>query len=227
MDFEQEFNQVAQAYRSQGYDVIVRPAPDELPPFAKDFHVELLGRRGSEGVLVAIKKNRDEVAADGNMQRYAEITGSQPGWRFDFAILESENPRAREMRGATEFSNEDISQSLHQAEQLTRTGFSRLAVVAAWASLEAAMRMRLRASGQEAGWGSMPRQMLKELYSAGLLSPEEFHRVELASQLRNQIVHGFSAQPAESETADAAVVQLLSDIARRLARESQPERQSA
>src|SRR6476660_1437036 len=107
MDLLQELKRVADVYRGQGYDVTVRPSPDQLPPFAKDFKVEIVGRRGAEGVLVAVKKDRDEVAADGNMQRYAEITGTQPGWRFDFAILEAENPKAREVRGAQEFSGDD------------------------------------------------------------------------------------------------------------------------
>ena len=123
MDYEQELNRLADAYRAQGYDVTVRPGPDRLPPFAKDFRVEILGRRGAEGVLAAVRKNRDEVAADGNMQRYAEITGAQPGWRFDFAILESEKPNAREVRGAKELSEDDINKSLGQARYL-----------AAWAS---------------------------------------------------------------------------------------------
>lgn len=220
MDFEQELKQMADAYRAQGYDVIVRPVSDQLPTFAQDFKIELVCRRGNEGVLVAVKKNRDAVTADGNMQRYAEITSSQPGWRFDFAILEAENPRAREIRGAKEFSPEDITRSLDQAEELNRIGLSRYAVVAAWAALEAAMRIRLRASGQEAGWGSTPRLMVKELYSAGMMSPDEFRQIELASQLRNQIVHGFSTMAPEAETRDSAVVQVLSDVARRLVTES-------
>jgi len=227
MDLLQELNRVADAYRGQGYDVIVQPSPDQLPPFANDFRVEILGRRGTEGVIVAVRKNRDEVAADTDMQRYAEITGRQPGWRFDFAILEGENPKAREVRGAQEFSGDNIVESLDQAGELCRIGFPRYAVIAAWAALEAAMRMRLRASGQEAGWGSVPRQMLKELYSAGVLSPDEFRGVELASQLRNQIVHGFASQPAEPGNSEAAVVQLLSEVARRLVSEAPSAKQSA
>jgi uncharacterized protein YutE (UPF0331/DUF86 family) len=227
MDIEDELNRIADAYRAQGYSAIVRPGPDQLPLFAKDFKVEIVCRRGAEGVLVSVKKNRDEVAADNNMQRYAEIAGTQPGWRFDFAILEAENPKAREVRGAREFSSEDITRSLDQAEELRRAGFTRFAVIAAWAALEAAMRMRMRASGQEAGWGSMPRQMLKELYSAGALSPDEFRRVEIASQFRNQIVHGFTSQQVETGNSEAATVQLLSDVARRLVSESQPVKQPA
>jgi HEPN domain-containing protein len=227
MDFEQELIRVVQSYRNQGYSVVPRPRPEDLPLFAKDFQLEIVGRRGNEGVLVAVKKNRDEVAADGNMQRYAETTGSQPGWRFDFAILEPENPKARDIRGASELSGEDFSRSLDQAVKLSAMGFSRVAVVAAWAALEAAMRTQLRALGQEAGWGSAPRQMLRELYSEGILSPEEFNQLELASYLRNQIVHGFSSQPAESEAGQAEVVRFLSEIARRLVSRSQQETQPA
>lgn len=227
MNLEQELNRVADAYRARGYDVTVRPRPDQLPPFAKDFRVEILARRGGEGALVAVRKNRDELAADNDLQRYAEVTGGQPGWRFDFAILEAENPKAREVGGSPEFSRDDVAHSLEEARELGRLGFSRFAVVAAWAALEAAMRMRLRALGQEAGWGSMPRQMLRELYSAGALSPDEFRRAETASQLRSQIVHGFASPPAQAGNSEAAVVELLSDLARRLVSESQPAKRPA
>jgi uncharacterized protein YutE (UPF0331/DUF86 family) len=227
MDFEQQLQSVAAEYRNQGYAVTVRPGPAQLPDFAKDFKVELVGHRAGSGVLVAVKRNRDEVAADRDMQRYAEVTASQPGWRFDFAIVEPENPNARDIRGAREFSNEDIERVLNQADQLSRTGFARVALVTAWSALEAAMRVRLRASGQDAGWGSMPRQMVRELYSAGLLTPDEFHQLEQTAQLRNQIVHGFSPDSSESHDADSAAVRFLGDIARRLLEESRPERRSA
>ncbi len=97
-----------------------------------------------------------------------------------------------------------------------RLGFVRAAVITAWAGLEAAMRMRLRAAGQKAGWGTMPRGMLNELYSSGALTPDDFRELEKALQLRNEIVHGFSSQAV-----DAGAVQSLSDIARRLLAESE------
>jgi uncharacterized protein YutE (UPF0331/DUF86 family) len=222
MDFEQSLKRVADGYRSQGYSVTVRPGPDQLPTFAKDFKVEILGSRGAEGVLVAVKRNRDEVAADTNMQRYAEMIGQQPGWRFDLAVLEPENPKAREIGTAPEFTETDITRELGQAEQLSRMGFTRSAVIAAWAALEAAMRIRLRASGQEAGWGSVPRTMLRELYSSGVLSPDEFRRMDQTSQIRNQIVHGFAPSSADAGNSEASTVQFLSDIARRLVSEAQP-----
>jgi uncharacterized protein YutE (UPF0331/DUF86 family) len=227
MDNGQELKRVADVYRDQGYDVTVRPGPDRLPAFAKDFRVEIVGRRGSESVLVAVRKDRDEVAADNDMQRYAEVTAAQPGWRFDFAILEAENPKAREVRGARELTQDEIAQAVEQADKLNRIGFPRFGVVAAWAALEAAMRMRLRASGRPAGWASASRQMVKELYSAGHLTPDEFRQIETASQLRNQIVHGFAPQADEPEDSAGAMVRLLIEVAGRLADESQPMRQTA
>jgi uncharacterized protein YutE (UPF0331/DUF86 family) len=226
MDLGEKLMALAESYRSQGYDVAVRPDPDRLPPFARNFRVEIVGRRGAGGVLVAVRKNRDAVAADGELGRYAEVTGAQPGWRFDLAVLEGEEPGARDRDGAHEFSEAEIAESLNQADELSRIGFTRLAVVAAWAALEAAMRMRLRASGQEAGWGSVPRQMVRELYSAGALSPDEFRRVDAAVRLRNQVVHGYAPVGGAGEP-EPAVVGLLADVTRRLVAESQPAEQLA
>src|SRR5262249_3417253 len=127
MDLLQEIKRLADVYQGQGYDVTVRPSVDQLPDFAKEFQVEILARRGAEGVLVSVKRNRDELAADRELPRYAEVTGAQPGWRFDLAVLEAENPKARELRGAQEFSSQDITHSLEQAEQLRSTGFTRYA----------------------------------------------------------------------------------------------------
>jgi len=142
MDFEQELKRVAGTYTAQGYQVVVEPRPDDLPSFAKDFKVELVGKRAAEGVLVAVKKNRDAMAADANLPRYAELTSAQPGWRFDFAILESEEPGARELRGAQELPDEDVIKALGDAEQLAPTGFLRPALTTAWAGFEAAARVR-------------------------------------------------------------------------------------
>lgn len=225
MDFEQELTRLADSYRNQGYLVVVRPGADQLPGFAKDFKVEILGRRGAENVLVAVKKNRDEFAADQNMARYAEILGQQPGWRFDIALLGPESSPAREFGTATEPTELELSHELGEAERLSRMGFARSALVSAWAALEAAMRRRLRSLGTEVGWGSASREMLRELYSAGVLSPDEFRRIEQAAQTRNQIVHGFSSQLEDA--GGAAAVDFLNAVTRRLVRESQPVPQSA
>ncbi|MFI5453813.1 MAG: hypothetical protein ACHRXM_00010 [Isosphaerales bacterium] len=216
MDFEQELKRVADTYARQGYQVTIRPDPESLPPFARDFKVEVLGKRGMEGVLVAVKKDRDEVAADSNLTRYAETTGLQKGWRFDFAVLEAERPSSNEIDGANDFSEEDIHKSFTEASEMVRVGFVRPAVITAWAGFEAAMRLRLRAAGERAGWGAAPRSMLNELYSSGVINVEEFRKLENLFRVRNQIVHGFIS-PLASE---GGAVQFLCDVGHRLIEES-------
>lgn len=222
MSFEQELKKLAAVYESHGYQVVVQPGPEDLPLFAKDFKVEILARRAGEGVLVSVKKNRQEMETDKDMPRYAEITSEHPGWRYDFAILEAEQPGARTMRGAQDFSGEDVLRTLGEAEEVARMGFTRAAFITAWSALEAAMRMRLRASGETAGWGTTPRQMLNELYSSGLLLGDEFARLERLYQVRSQIVHGFA-----SPTSDAEMVTFMASLAHRLVDESQPAKQTA
>ena len=108
MDFEQDLSQFAESYARQGYEVMLRPPTEALPPFAQGFHIEILAKRGNGGVLVAVKKDRDEMAADPNLPEYARLTAEQPGWRFDLVVAEQSRPSPREFNEAPDFSAEDI-----------------------------------------------------------------------------------------------------------------------
>jgi hypothetical protein len=213
---------MADSYVGQGYQVVVRPTLADLPAFAQSFRVELVGRRGAGGVLVSVKRNRDELAADPDVQRYAELTAAEPGWRFDLAVLEGENPAERDFRDAHELSEAEIERWLGEADQLSQSGFAGSAVITAWAALEAAMRVRMRAAGAPAGRGARPREMMNELYSSGALTGPELRRLESLTRTRNQLVHGFTPHAP-----DQGAIMFLSELARRLLRESQPALQPA
>lgn len=222
MDYEQQLKRLADDYVSKGFQVTVRPRAEDLPAFAKDFKVDIIARRGGEGVLVSVKKNRQEMAADKEMVRYARIAGEHQGWRYDFAILEAEDPLAREVRDAQEPSPDEISRTLISVDRVLQAGFVNPALVTAWATLEAAMRKRLLATGNRRTWGIQPRSMLNELYSIGIFSTDEFPRLEKAWKLRNEIAHGFAAP-----TVEPATVQFLLNVAKRLMDELKPEKQPA
>lgn len=95
---------------------------------------------------------------------------------------------------------------------MVKEGFARPAVIAAWAVLEAAMRRRLSFVGRNADYGTSPRTMLNELFSAGIFSNSAFRDLEGLFQLRNLIVHGFSTPPFK----DSAVESLLRTAAQLL-----------
>lgn len=223
MNFDQELQQMADSYVKQGYRVTIRPTPEALPPFAHDFKIEILCARGTEGVLVAVKKDRDELAADSNLTRYVESTNLQSGWRFDIAILEAEKPGSRELDGAEDFSEDEINRSFEESWNMVGQEFLRPAMITAWAGFEAAMRLRLRAMGEQAEWGSESQSMLNELYSNGVINIEEFPLLEKLSRVRYQIVHGYRSSPESIRGA----VPFLSTIGRRLIEESRTAKISA
>jgi hypothetical protein len=219
---EQRLNHVAERYRVQGYKVVVRPGPADLPDFAKDFKVEIVARRDDGSALVSAKQSLSDLEADHDVARYAEITEKQRGWRLDVIVLQSDiQPMPDQRAKAQEPSEEDIRRALVDVEGMLRAGLVQQALVSAWANLEAAMRRRLRAEGERADWGTSPRAMLNELYSSGVLEGSLFRDLEGLFQARSAIVHGFTT-PVEN-----GAVQVLVDTARRLLEESGAVKQPA
>ncbi|MBI3468271.1 MAG: hypothetical protein HY000_35150 [Planctomycetes bacterium] len=215
MDIQQRLKQVADGYRAQGYNVVVRPGRDDLPDFAKDFRVEFLARRNDGCILASAKKSQSDLEADQELPRYAEVVGKQPGWRFDIFVLEPESHPLPEKGEAREPSEEDIHRAIADVEEMVRVGFVQQALIAAWAVMESAMRRRLQADGQDSAWRSSPRSMLNELYSDGVLQRSVFRDLEGLLQARSAIVHGFAPPVIDSSS-----VGLLVDTARMLLEES-------
>lgn len=216
MSVDQSLNQLAEQYRNQGYAVVVRPGPDQLPAFAADFQVELLACRKDGNVLVTVKANQADMAADLNLSRYAEAIERQPGWRYDLFVLGSDRPTVDERREAPEQSRDDTLKALDDAESMLAGGFAAQSLIAAWAALESAMRQALRARGSRATWKTSPRSLLNESVSSGTLSIGEFRELEGLFDLRNVIAHGFAAPPVERNQ-----VERIIEIARVLLSESE------
>ncbi len=216
-DFDRRFERLVKQYQQKGYDVVVHPTPEQLPDFAKAFVVEIVARRGGQGVLVAARRSRTELAADQQIAGDVDLTNQQPGWRYDLAILGEDPPNPREIRDARELMPPEIDQAFADSARMVALGFFDSAFMTAWGGFEAAMRHRLRAAGSRVGWGSDPETMLGELYSNGMMEADEFRQVEALVAVRNQIVHGYLS----SLGSDGESVQFLCDLGHRLIAESQ------
>jgi hypothetical protein len=189
MNFEQEVEQIARQYRSEGYAVITHPDKDHLPGFAVGFDVDLLATRGDERVLVQIKSDRAKLQEDPRIPRLAEIANKEPGWRYDVIVLNEGDPFQRLTRGAREPSNEEIEQSLRHVESLLQAGDARAALVFAWATLEAAMR-HVASSAELSMPRTTPAELIRMLYGIGVLTRTEFELLRDSLRVRTEIVHG-------------------------------------
>src|SRR4051794_13550587 len=102
----ESLEKIAQRYRDEGYDVIVHPRGDQVPPFAAGFQLDLIAIKGREGVIVEIKANRIDLSSDHQIALLADLVNAQPGWRLDVVVLESESPIEKAARDAEEPSEE-------------------------------------------------------------------------------------------------------------------------
>jgi hypothetical protein len=195
--FEAEIQRVAKQYRAEGYEVIVRPPPEQVPPFLVGHELDLLATRGDEKVVAEIRLNRTALNDNAHVARLAELVNKQPGWRFDLVILEQESPVKRIAVKSQEPTDEQFSEMIARARIAGSAGLSDMAIVYAWAVLEAAMR-RLRDDAELYG-RTTPSQLLNTIYSNGFLERDEFDRAREAWEIRTQSVHGFVAPKVDPQ----------------------------
>jgi len=220
MDLEQEVNRIAGEYRSEGYDVVTHPGAERLPAFATDLGVDILATRGDEKVLVQVRRDRGEVEADQRVQRLADVILANPPWRNDLVILQTDDPIKRAIREVGEPSPEKIAEMLDSIESLLKTydsashlpnlrnAIGNSALVMAWAALEAAMRHVCREIELYIPKYT-PGDLLRTLYSNGVLSREQFEFLRETMRIRNEIVHGLNSQAIDIE-----IIQKIREVTR-------------
>jgi hypothetical protein len=189
MDLEKQLERLAQRYTQEGYAVLLHPDRDHLPPFARDFGVDMLATRGEERALVLVKEDRTALEADPNIPMQAGIANAQPGWRYDLVLLNEDDPVRRLIRGAREPSPDEIAETLSHAERLLLGGDTQAACVFTWAALEATMRQVARQIGLDLPKAT-PNELLRALFGNGVFSREELDRLSHVYRIRTEIVHG-------------------------------------
>jgi hypothetical protein len=185
---QQAIEGIAGRYRDEGFHVIVHPHGDQAPSFLAGFELDMIATRGNEGVVVEVKTNRIDLSNDPNVARLAEVVNAQPGWRLDLVVLEAETQAEKAAHEAGEPSDEQLDLILRTADELADNGYASYACVVAWAGLEAAMR-RVRDEGELHG-RTTATELMRTMYSNGILSREQFDRLRESHKIRTQAVHG-------------------------------------
>jgi hypothetical protein len=208
MTREQSLARAAQTYEADGYRVLVRPTGDQLPPFANGHALDLIATQGDERVIVQVKESRQELARDTDIIRLVEAA-TQAGWRVDLMVLGAEDPLAK-IENGTELRRDQIEEQLRHADKMAGAGELVVSCILAWSALEATMRRAARQAGIKIKTTS-PRFLIRSLYSQGLLSREEFDRLDETIHYRSGAVHGMSVPGLT-----AAVPAYVIEVARRL-----------
>jgi REase_AHJR-like protein len=199
---------IAEEYRSRGYAVIEEPSPDQLPEFLSGYTPDLLIRKGNEAVVVEVK-SRSSLAKDPRVRDLARLLQAKPNWRFELVVL-GEEGNLSSPEGTRPFEREDILRNIEAAERLLDSGFSEAALLLAWPTLEAILRLL---TGEE---GLLldrltPLNILKQAVINGVISRDDYSFLMNVMKYRNALAHGF-----KTIEFDSALVKDLINTTKRL-----------
>jgi hypothetical protein len=107
-------------------------------------------------------------------------------------------------------AKEQILAMLDESQRAWNCGAYRAALLIGWAGLEAALRRTALRAGGQGKIGVQPTILLRELFSAGMLTPIEHQLLEHFRQLRTAAAHGLA--PLEF---DPSAILLIDDLAQK------------
>ena len=204
----QRAHALAEEYRSRGYEVIEMPSPEQLPEFLAGYRPDLLIRKGDEGTVVEVK-SRSSLVKDPQIRELARLLGSKPNWNFELVVVREEEQLSAP-EGTRPFEREDILRGIEAAEKLFEVGFAEAALVLAWTTSEAAVRLLTEAEGIELDRHT-PLYVLKQAVMHGVISRDEYNFLTNIMKYRNALAHGFKVVDF-----DPAFVKELISITQRL-----------
>jgi REase_AHJR-like len=179
---------LAEEYRSRGYQVIEEPSPAQLPDFLSGYRPDLLVRKGDEIIIVATK-SRSSLAKDPQTRDLARLLQTKPNWNFELVMV-GEGEQFSAPEGARPFARDDILRGIEEAESLVASGFSAAALLLAWSTLEATLRLLTEKEGIVLDRSS-PLYILKQAVINGVISRDDYNFLANVVKYRNALVHGF------------------------------------
>jgi hypothetical protein len=192
VDQEVDFvTEVADRYRDEGYQVLRDPPSSRLPRELRAFHPDLLAMKGNERVVVEIKKASRALEL-GELNKLKRSVEGIPGWRLDVVWLGDTGARLSKPRDP--LSNAEIKSRVEETPVGKSRRAQELELMVLWACLEAAIRNRLMAAGEEERSPVPPSSLVRKAISFGVLSQSDLAFLDDLARTRNQVVHGFKVR---------------------------------
>jgi REase_AHJR-like len=179
--------EIAEGYRTKGYDVVPQPQPDQLPPSLAAYAPDILARKGDETVVVEIR-SRPTSRRQPPLEGLAKAVRALPGWRLELVLAEPDIAFPLP-DSASPWTEREAGRALDEAEWLLEAGHAEAALLMAWAGTEATLRLVAEREGVEAQ-RKEANFLLERLTTEGVLGQREYQILHGGLALRNAIAHG-------------------------------------
>jgi len=187
---ERRLRTAAREYVQQGYHVIRHPKLEERPDFLAEFEPDMIAYGTTENVVVEVR-SRDTLSGAKELAALTAAINAEVGWRIDLIVT---NPRKQEVvqKGSTLLSRDDAQERILTSRQLLAVEQTEASFILAWSMIEMVLR-QFGEVGQVPVDFMGPNALLRDAYSLGVISLDEYEALRAALPQRNAIVHGYRA----------------------------------
>lgn len=184
-----KLREIADQYRYNGYEVTVEPNPNVVPFDLGNYRPDLIVQKGDQAIIIEVKTAADHISVD-QFQTVAEEVRRHSGWRFVLVTAQdiSSAPLVEENMNQPTWA--EISEQADHAQHLAELGEKDAAYLILWIAFERMLRLQVRSI-------ALPVDrldssiLIRQLYSNGELTIEQFDMALACRKIRNSIVHGF------------------------------------
>lgn len=184
---QRKIAELADRYSRDGYAVTIEPDPNTLPPFLRDFRVDIVAASGDGNVIIEVKPWSSE-----NTDLIARLAGAIEGhadWRLEVAFVNQ--PTDPEVPAHGELASDQHAESLLQrAASIFARGDVDAAAMLAWSAIEILLRRIAHNVAPEIERRNSAK-LLKHLYALGHIRPETYDMLHDLMDYRNSVAHGF------------------------------------
>lgn len=182
----QAIAKIADDYRRRGYNVVITPTGSDVPEFLAGYQPDIIARSPTESVVVEVKVGTRTSVAE-RFREIAERVNRQPGWRFSLVYVSPSEPD--QLMEADPAPLPQLEQRAREADSLLQANQPDAAFLLYWSTLEGGLRLLGRRA--QLPLENLPSSaLIRELYSSGELSREEFDTLMRLLPVRNRLVHG-------------------------------------
>ena len=209
---QQRLREIAREYRQRGYDVIIEPRADQLPGFLAPFRIDMLARSVEETVIVEVRTQASLSDAP-ELDAVAQALQDQPSWRFELVVTNPKDRSLLQLKDAASLNDLDIRYRLQEARQLSDQEHGEAALLLAWSATEALLRA-IAVEEDISVVQNNPSQLMKSLFTYGVLDKEQFEILQLGLTARNTVVHGYKEHRSLANTLEQ-VLHVADQLTRR------------
>jgi REase_AHJR-like len=185
--------QLRRSYISRGYKFIVQPKGQDNPSFLGNVVPDAIAISSNDKVVLEVKMSTSSNSKSELVKYLAAEVPRHQGWRFELVIEDGQHSDRN-----ADPTLEIIAEEISKVERLQKENDLKLSVVVGWATLEALSRRLVFDEENAAPNRYKPTSVVEALVSNGFVDDSDGARLLEISQLRNQLVHGFTQVAVEA-----------------------------